>query len=281
MVEVPSAFKERMPFEYPNHNHTIFEEYFYDRYVSDLNSIESDRIYLPIFWTSLYVRRNWGKGNFSDLQIFLDSLDRSKKYFTLVQYDEGILNDVSNLDLFVFSLAQNKIYDVILPTTCLPRPNINKDRERDIFCSSFGRYKGLENHPLHDKLISMNSNKYHIGKKIDINRYYDYLERSLFFICVNGYSPTTFKICECLQHGTIPVFLYDVKWIPLEDEIDFERFCVMISEKDIDKIDSILSSISEEKRKDMIEYGEYVYKNYYEYKSLYNIVLKKKKEKCI
>ena len=269
--------RPKIPFDYPAFNYQIFEEYFYKRFMED--KVEYDRIYLPVFWTSLYLNRDWGRGDISDVQNYLNNLDKSKKYFTLIQYDDGILNDISELDVYIFSLAQDKTIDYLLPTTCLPRPNINKNRERNIFCSSFGRYKGSDNHPFHDKLIStLDKKKYIIGKRIEQNQYYDYLERSIFFICINGYSPTTFKICECFQHGTIPVFLYDKRWIPFEDEIDFERACVLISENDIDKIDSILSNISEEKISDMREYGEYIYNNYYRYESLYNRVIEKIKK---
>lgn len=259
--------RPKINIEYPKYNHKIFEEFFYEYYTS--NNIKTNKEYLPIFWTSFYVNRNFGNGDLSDLQNYLNQLDRSKKYFTLVQYDDGILNDVSHLDLYVFSLAQNKIYDFILPTTCLPRPNINKNRERDIFCSCFGRYKGVYDHPLHQKLLnSLPKEKYNVGRNIDTYSYYDFLERSKFFICANGRSPTTFKICECFQSGTIPVFIYDEKWIPFNDEMGFEKACVMISEDNIDDIDLILSDISDEKIIEMVRHGGYIYNNYYEYESL-------------
>jgi hypothetical protein len=267
VIETDDFLRKKMPFDYPQNNNIIFEEYFYEFYKNI--EIKTQRTYLPIFWTGIYCSRNFGQGDISDVQEFIESLDKTKKYFTLVQYDDGILNDVSGLDILVFSLAQDKIYDYILPTTCKPRPNINKDRNRDIFCSSFGKYKGLVNHPLQDKLINtLPKNKYLIGKEININSYYDILERSIFFICVNGRSPTTFKICECFQTGTIPVFLYDKKWIPFEDEIEFERGCVMVRETEMYRIDEILSNISPLEIKDMIEYGEYIYDNYYEYDML-------------
>jgi hypothetical protein len=217
------------------------------------------------------LRKNYGKDDISDLQQYLDSLDRGKKYFTLVQYDDGILNDVSDLDLYVFSLAQDKKYDFILPTTCLPRPNINKNLERDIFCSFFGRYKGEWNHPIMENLLSiLPKERYNSGRYIDYPTYCNYMERSKFFICANGRSPTTFKICECFQSGTIPVFLYDKKWIPFESDPDFEfeKACVMISENEIHKIDEILKSFSEDQIKEMIECGEKIYNNYYEYNNL-------------
>jgi len=257
------------PFEYPPFNSQIFEEFFYDYYTKE--NPKSDREYLPIFWTSFYLRRNYGRDDLSDLQQYLDSLDRNKRYFTLIQYDDGILNDVSNLDLYVFSLAQDKKYDFILPTTCLPRPNIDKNKERDIFCSFFGRYKGEWDHPIQEKILSiLPKERYNCGRYIDYSTYCNYMERSKFFICANGKSPTTFKICECFQSGTIPVFIYDKKWIPFEfdPDFEFEKACVMISEKEIDRVDEILKSFTEDQIKEMVEIGERIYNNYYNYNNL-------------
>jgi hypothetical protein len=259
--------RPKINIEYPKYNYKIFEEFFYEFYT--LNNIQTKLEYLPIFWTAFYVNRNFGNGDISDLQNYINHLDRSKKYFTLVQYDDGILNNISNLDLYVFSLAQNKIYDFILPTTCLPRPNINKNRDRDIFCSFFGRYKGTYDHPTQQRIMDiLPKNKYVVGRNIDSSSYYDHLERSKFFLCANGRSPTTFKICECLQSGTIPVFIYDEKWIPFEKEIEFEKACILIHESNIDQIDNILSKISDDKIQEMRSHGDYIYQNYYEYNSL-------------
>jgi hypothetical protein len=268
------GFLDPTPFEYPKFNTQIFEEFFYHYYTEKQNEINSNRCYLPIFWTSFYLRKNYGRDDLSELQNYIDSLDKSKKYFTLIQYDDGILNDVSGLDLYVFTLAQDKKYDFILPTTCMPRPNINKNRERNIFCSFFGRYKGEWSHPIQEKILeTLPKNKYNTGKYIDYEAYCDQLERSRFLLCANGRSPTTFKICECLQSGTIPVFIYDKKWIPFEEEIDFEKCCVMIDENDVEKIDDILSGINKDKIDEMVKYGEYIYENYYEYNSLANKVI--------
>jgi len=268
------GFLEPTPFEYPRFNSQIFEEFFYHYYTKIKNSIEVNREYLPVFWTSFYLRKNYGRDDLSDLQNYIDSLDKSKKYFTLIQYDDGILNDVSGLDLYVFTLAQDKKYDFILPTTCMPRPNINKKRDRDIFCSFFGRYKGEWSHPIQEKILEiLPKNKYNTGKYIDYETYCDYLERSIFLLCANGRSPTTFKICECLQSGTVPVFIYDREWIPFDNEIEFEKFCVMINENEVGNIDNILSGINKDRIDEMIKYGEYVYGNYYEYNSLANKVV--------
>ena len=180
------------PFEYPPFNKQIFEEFYYDYYTS--NQIETEREYLSIFWTAYYLRKDYGKGDLSDLQAYLDQLDRNKKYFTLIQYDDGILNDISGLDLYVFSLAQDKKYDFILPTTCLPRPNINKNRTRDIFCSFFGRYKGEIEHPLREELINTLA-----GKDYNLGNYIDYQTYCMSFSFVFQYVCIITRIYQCVN----------------------------------------------------------------------------------
>jgi hypothetical protein len=43
-----------------------------------------------------------------ELQRFIDKLPKEKKYYTIVQYDDGILNDISGLDIIVYSMGCKK-----------------------------------------------------------------------------------------------------------------------------------------------------------------------------
>ena len=47
----------------------------------------------------------------------------------------------------------------------------------------------------------------------------------------------------------------DIEWLPFKDKIDYSKICVSINVKDIDKLESILSNISEEQYNTM--YNEY------------------------
>jgi len=83
MIEsVPNIFKTKTNIIYPPHNDIICEEYFMNYFMN--NNIESEYIYLPILWTSFYIGRNYGNANMDDLQSYLNSLDRNKKYFTII-----------------------------------------------------------------------------------------------------------------------------------------------------------------------------------------------------
>lgn len=276
MIVVSDEFRPRNILEYPPGNKQTFEEYFFDEYTK--SNINMNRIYIPIFWTNYYICKNYGKGDLSKLQSVLDSLDRSKKYFTIIQYDDNILNDLKDLDILIFAQGGYGIYkekSYVIPLNCQSNNQIDTC-EKDIFASFVGRIT----HPIRNLIFKEFGNKkdYFISDPIDYKSYKNIMSRSIFSLCPRGYGLTSFRICESLQVGSIPVYIYDEDFIPFEDEIDFERACVLITENKIDSIESILSNILEEKISDMREYGEYIYNNYYRYESLYNRVIEKIKK---
>jgi len=111
--------------------------------------IDGNRTYLPIFWTSYYVNHNYGndRRKIEELQSFIDSLDKSKKYFTLVQYDDGILNDLSKIDCKVFGMGGGH-WNYPLPLICQPHP-YSFTTHRDIFCN----FMGSLTHPIRKNLL--------------------------------------------------------------------------------------------------------------------------------
>jgi hypothetical protein len=66
-----------------------------------------------------------------------------------------------------------------------------------------------------------------------------------------------------MQLGSIPVYVYDEKWTPFSDEINWEDFCVMIPRDKIAKISNILYSITGDKIKEMSKNGEEIYEKYF------------------
>lgn len=253
---------------YPPNNFELFEEFFFKKY--SLNNLKLSREYLPIYWTGLYVNRNYGNGDLSDIQFFLDSLDRSLKYFTIVQYDDCILNDLKDLDIKIFNQGgygkyREKCYPI--PLNCIS-PEI-ETQQKDIFCSFVGAIRGR--HPIREKLLKTleNDKKYLISESINYNVFKNVLNRTLFSLCPRGYGQTSFRICESLQHGAIPIYVYNDPLIPFSDKIDFLEYGILIHEEQIEDLDKILTSISEKKINDLLDKGKDVYKNFYQYEGCY------------
>jgi hypothetical protein len=271
MIKIDDNFRPRNILEYPPSNKQTFEEYFYDEYMN--NNIKTDRIYIPVFWTNFYISKNYGNGDLSKLQKSLDSLDRDKKYFTIVQYDDNILNDLKDLDILIFAQGgygnyKDKTYTI--PLNCQTNYN-NNDLRKDIFASFVGR----QTHPIRSIIFDEFKNKegYFISESIDYNSYKDVMSRSLFSLCPRGYGLTSFRICESLQVGSIPVYIYDEEFIPFRDEFEFNKIGIPIHENELYKLDNILKSKTENEINSFLKNGKDIYKNYFHYNGTKNSIL--------
>lgn len=269
MINVPEKFRPRIKVEYPQDNKQIFEEWFYDNCTHVDNP---DRTYIPVFWTSYYVNNNYGndKQALSDLQDFINSLDKSKKYFTIVQYDDGILNDLSGIDIKVFGMGGGRI-DYPLPLLCMPHPH-KFENNRDIFAF----FQGSMTHEIRRQMVSvLRCMPDYVMPRgtTDCLNFCGYLSRSVFALCPRGYGETSFRICEALQYGAIPVYISDKHIIP--HGVDFNLYGVMISANDQLRIDDILRSISPEEIKAKQEKGKEVYRDYYSFESNLKLILQK------
>jgi hypothetical protein len=59
------------------------------------------------------------------------------------------------------------------------------------------------------------------------------------------------------------VYIYDKKFIPFEDILKWEEFCVLIPESKISSLKDILKDISSEQYNNMLLKGKEIYKNYF------------------
>ncbi len=73
-------------------------------FAENISSAElKERMYLPIQWSAYYAKNKNGRDRITwgHLQYVLDNLDKSKKYFTVVEWPEGILNYFNGADILV------------------------------------------------------------------------------------------------------------------------------------------------------------------------------------
>ena len=62
----------------------------------------------------------------------------------------------------------------------------------------------------------------YVSESLGRESFLDILTRSAFALCPRGYGKTSFRICESLEVGVIPVYIYDDPWIPFGHKLDFE-----------------------------------------------------------
>jgi hypothetical protein len=265
-----TPFKFKTVFKYPPQNDMIFEEYFYNWFVE--NNPTSKRTYLPIFWTNYY----HSKGQeIDEINSFLESLDKNQNYFTIIQWDDGIMGPFPYKNIFVFGQGGGSgklnctIGDYSIPLNCIPNENIEIKKDKTIFASFKGCIVGR--HSIRQKLQNiLQGNKDYLLEDSTGGSNYDsfsnLMSNSIFSLCPRGYGATSFRICESLQHGSIPVYISDEPWIPFNDMIDFNDYGVLIDVKDIDNLDNILKSISKEDIDKKLSLGKIVYEQYYSYK---------------
>ena len=278
--ETPDKFIVHTNHTYPPFNDMIFEDYFYHYFTN--NKFELNRIYLPVLWTNFYLSRNNGDGFMDDLQEFLNSLDRSKKYFTVLQYDDGILQNISDLDIKIYgaggggakNVPQKNLGQNPIPLLCKPSPHINKTRPRNILASFVGALNNR--HVVRDAMVKEFKDK--DGVLVRGNSGYqvfaDMMERSLFALCPRGYGATSFRICEALQYGTIPVYIYDRPWIPWKGYFNFEDIGILCDQSQISSLYEQLKNVTDEQIRMMRENGKMIYLDYFDYNGCSKKIIK-------
>lgn len=271
IIDIPKEFQPSYNSNYPPYSSgKNIEEIFYDYFLKNNDDIESEYIYIPVFWTSYYIINNYA-ANIEQLYNWLDTIDKTKKYFTVVQYDSGIFIKNYNLNIMVFTagggglnINNNEITeDVIfngfkrqifsgkkgdydIPLICLPVfPEINI--EKDIFCSFMGRF---DTHPSRMKIkdVLNNNNKYLLSETKNVDEYKNIINRSTFTIAPRGYGYTSFRLYEAINANSIPIYIWENKIsLPFQDKINWNDFAIIVNSNDIAKLPEILNNANIEK----------------------------------
>lgn len=234
VVDVPDEFMPKELRPYPKDNETAFENWFFKNYDHKRN--DSDRIYLPIQYTAYYVNNRHGRDKKAliALQRYMDSLNRKQKYFSVVQYDDGILNKLNGLDLKVFGTGCKG--DVQLPLVCTPHKYEFKETGRPIFASFVGQIT----HPIRQKMVDELQGKegYFIStEQTGLHSYCYIMSQSKYCLAPRGYGKTSFRIMEALQYGAVPIYF--------SDEHLFNNGCMKLSSFDFSFIDKLKDSFTD------------------------------------
>lgn len=230
IIQVPPIFQPRHPLRYPQDNIEEFERWFFNNFRPRKNL---GRTYLPIFWTNYYCANGYGQQplQIARLQRYIDSLPKDK-YFTIVQYDDGILNDLSGHDIRVYSMSGRPM-DYPLPLICTPHGELRKMLPMYLF-----NFIGRNTHPIRSEVLKLKGG-YVSDKPVKMQDFCKILSQSTFTLCPRGYGPTSFRIMEALEQQSIPVYISDKFVIP--HMIPFEEYGVLIRPDQIKDIPVILA----------------------------------------
>jgi len=266
--------------EYPTYPPYHRGPYIEDKFISDFlndNGTHS-RFFIPISWTTIYCDN---KDN--GLQFLLDSLDKNLKYFTVCQHDDAPQHGLPP-DTLVFSASEHvrsKNPNMIpIPAICSPIPNV-VHRNKRTFAGFVGSYTHPVRHLLHSLYNTVNGYKFSVqqwSNQVRPSRVYEFIEvtsECKFTLCPSGYGNTSFRLYECMQLGSVPVYISDDFHLPWSDEINWSEFSVLVDIKDIENLDDILKGVSEEKYQDMLDVVKKIYDDYFTLGSLYSNIIRR------
>lgn len=239
------------------------EEFMYDYFRS--HPIETDYIYLPIFWTNIQNHPGF-KEKKRAYQTVLDQMitDPNAAYFTIVQHDDGCQLLLPPNTIVFGACTGNVPLPLIYEDTTfrlLRYPRVPKDR----LASFVGTYT---THPIRNKMYQMIRGHDDIEccvkqtweknvADLDQTTFLAATSRSKFCLAPRGYGRSSFRFFEAMLLGSVPVYIWDDKeWLPYQDKIDYSTFAVSIQEQEMPRLYEILSSISEEAYERMVEQGK-------------------------
>lgn len=260
---VPERFQPHIRTTYPEHNTLIFEEWFFDQHID----LPLGPEYLPVFFTSFHVNHKYGTmiAARQDLQKFIDSLPNIPM-FTILQYDSGPLVKLP-ANIKVFAMSGPRI-DFPIPLICQPHGKL--EAQRDIFCNFIGRMT----HSIRHKMMRVlrNDKKYHTSQHIvSTLEYCTMMARSVFTLCPRGVGESSFRICEALEQGSIPVYCSDTFIFP--GNVDFTEFGVVVKENEVELIDQILTALTPSEILAKQIRGREIYKELYTFEGCRNLIL--------
>lgn len=264
ILELGKQFRPLTSITYPPFkNGRYMEEYFYDYAQTNKDKIDSERVYIPIFWTNLQNHPAFQsqKRNYEILlSKAIEKYPCGTRYFTVVQHDDGPQLKIG-ADVLIFgactgSIPLPLIYEDINDTLIKAvRPSTKK------YLASF---VGTATHPLRLKMRDslMNKPNIFIGiqgqwsstvSQSSAEIFMNTTLNSKFCLAPRGYGRSSFRFFEAMLLDTVPVYFWDDKeWLPYKEIIDYSKFAISIQEKSIPATYEILNSISDERYKNML-----------------------------
>ena len=139
-----------------------------------------------------------------------------------------------DLDILVFGMSGGRV-DVTLPLIC--QPHI-QPRSGTLQRKYFANFIGNVTHSIRGEVIKLRDSRYYITqKKHSLDEYCSVLDQSVFTLCPRGYGPTSFRIMEALQYGSIPVYISDYFRLPHEKPFDYG---ILVTPPELPKLSEIL-----------------------------------------
>jgi hypothetical protein len=254
----------------PFKNGFYLEEYFLNKIRNEEPTLK--RKYIPALWTNFQIE-GWFQSKKHDIQQslneWLQNNPSENGYFTIAQYDDGPLLQLPH-NTIVYGACSGDIpipliyQDVTNTLESFPKKSF---QEKSILCSFIGNITSNHIQPNVRQIIfdtfSNNSNFKMINSggwtpsvNQDLQQIFVHTTiDSKFALAPRGYGRGSFRFFECFQLGTIPIYIWnDIEWLPFKDVIDYKKLCISIHISEINNLESMLQSVTEEDYNNKMEY---------------------------
>ena len=254
----------------PFKNGLYLEEYFLNKLLIDKPHLTKK--YIPVLWTNFQIE-DWFQNKKQEMQeelnTWLTNNPSESGYFTIVQHDDGPLLQLPK-DTTIYGACSGDIsipliyQDVNNTLSSIQKRSFN---EKDILCSFIGNITSNYVQPNVRQVIF---DKFTTNKNFNIinsggwtpcvnqnlqDLFINITTLSKFALSPRGYGRASFRFFECLQLGTIPVYIWnDIEWLPFKDLIDYNKLCISIHITDIDSLENKLLAITESQYNNMLAY---------------------------
>jgi hypothetical protein len=272
----------------PFKNGLYLEEYFFKKMMDEEHKLK--RKYIPVKWTNFQIE-SWFQSKKVEMQNLLDewiSNNPSENgYFTVVQYDDGPLLNLPKNTIIYGACSGNIPIPLIYEDKNNTLENYTKKtfREKNILCSFVGNITSNGVMPnVRDEIFNKFANNVNFilinsgGWTPSVNKnlqdiFINTTIDSKFALAPRGYGRSSFRFFECFKLGTIPIYIWnDIDWSPFKNIIDYSKLCIVIHISEIENLSLILSSITEDKYNNMLNYYNEI-KHLFELEGMTNHIL--------
>jgi hypothetical protein len=267
VLELGKQFRPATSQVYPPFkNGRYMEEYFYEYVMAHKDKIETDMVYIPVFWTNLQNHPAFSKQK-QNYEILLSRAfllyPPNTSYFVVVQHDDGPQLKLPT-DTTIFGACTGTIpLPLIYEDTTNQLLNRSRNQEKDLFAS----FVGTLTHRVRERMVNTvqsakdiklvtkpHSDWTSIVSTSAADLFVDLTLNSRFCLAPRGYGRSSFRFFESMLLDCVPVYFWDdIEWLPYKEILNYSKFSVSIQEKDIPRTLEILKSISEEKYVSMLE----------------------------
>ena len=292
MINSPYFYCKNKDTYPPFKNGLYLEEYFLKNTFD--NNTQYTRKYIPALWTNFQIE-GWFQQKKQEMQNSLNDWVKENPspngYFTIVQYDDGVLLELPENTIVYGSCSGDKILPLVYQDVNNTLISVSRKsfKEKLILCSFVG--SNTSNCVLpnvrQEMAMALKKNPNFViyftnGWTPDVGHqkqrnFINTTINSKFTLAPRGYGRSSFRFFEIFQLGSIPIYLWnDKEWLPFKDKIDYSKICISLNIKDIDKLEGILLNITEQQYDTM--YNEYLkIKHYFTVEGIYNYIVDKYK----